>query len=57
MADDTRDARTDLNAPVFLAWGIPMEARDGDFDDATLWFTAGASLLVWTAVALLLTLA
>jgi hypothetical protein len=57
MADDTRDARTDLRAPVFLAWGMPMETREVDFDDSALWFTAGASLLAWTAVALLLTLA
>lgn len=56
MADDRREVRNDLHAPVFLAWGMPAETHEGEFDDMALWFTAGASLLVWTAVALLLTL-
>jgi hypothetical protein len=55
MPTDTRDARADT-APVFLAWGMPtIEAQDGFFADAALWLTGGASLVLWTALALLLT--
>ncbi len=56
MADERRAIRID-NAPLSLGWGMPAEIREADFDDFTLWFTAGASLLLWTAVAWLLTLA
>lgn len=56
MGNDTDDVRHDP-APVFLAWGMPMEARDGLLDGATLWLTGGATLLLWTALALLLTTA
>ena len=53
MASDTREMRTET-AQVFLAWGMPVEA-EGFFGDATLWLTGGVSLLLWTALALLLT--
>jgi hypothetical protein len=54
MHDDNREARVEA-APVFMAWGLPMETREGGFEAATLWLTGGASLLLWTAIALLLT--
>lgn len=54
MANDTDDVR-DEPAPVFMAWGMAVEARDGLLDDGTLWLAGGAALLLWTALALLLT--
>lgn len=56
MANDTRDVQAEP-APVFLAWGMPMEAREDFLDGPALWLTGGVSLLLWTAVALLLTAA
>lgn len=52
--DDSRETRAEA-APVFLAWGMPVETRDTPFEAATWWVTGGASLLLWTALALLLT--
>ena len=55
MPIDSREERAD-SAPVFLAWGMPMaEAHEGFFDGTAMWLTGGVSLLVWTAIALLLT--
>jgi hypothetical protein len=56
MPNETQDVRTEP-PPVFLAWGMPTEAPEGWFDGPALWLTGGVSLLVWTAVALLLTAA
>ena len=53
MAHDTREMTAD--APVFMAWGMPMEAREDFLDGPALWLTGGVSLLLWTAFALLLT--
>jgi hypothetical protein len=55
MANGTEDKRS--STPVILGWGMPAEAREGFFDDAALWLTGGVSLLLWTALALLLTTA
>ena len=55
MQDDTRERRAEA-AAVFLAWGIPsVEAPDGAFDNAVVWLTGGAVLLLWTGISLLLT--
>jgi len=54
MAHDTREMNADP-APVFMAWGMPMEAREDFLDGPALWLTGGVSLLLWTAFALLLT--
>jgi hypothetical protein len=54
MADDTREFQSEP-APVFLAWGMPMEAREDFLDGPAMWLTGGVTLLLWTAVALLLT--
>lgn len=53
---DTHEGRAE-SAPVFLAWGMPaaIEAHDGFFSGPALWLTGGATLLLWTAIALLLT--
>lgn len=56
MANDGDDGRGEVQQ-VFLAWGMPVEAREGILDDTGLWLTAGATVLVWTALALLLTVA
>ena len=53
MLDD-REARAEA-APLYLSGGMPLEAAPGAFEGATLWLTGGASLLLWTAIALLLT--
>jgi hypothetical protein len=55
MPTDTRDTRADA-ASVFLAWGMPSgESQDDMFANAVWWMGGGASLLVWTALALVLT--
>ena len=54
MADNNRDVPTET-APVFLAWGMPVEAREDFLDGPALWLTGGVSLLLWTAIAVLLT--
>ena len=52
MGDDTRESRAD---PAILAWGLPAEAQDFDLVDVGSWLAGGACLLLWTAVAMLLT--
>ena len=54
MQQSTRQARAEAVA-VFLPWGPPMDARASPSGEAALWLTGGASLLLWTALALLLT--
>jgi hypothetical protein len=54
MPKDTREVRAE-GAPVVLAWGMPSETREGAFPDVSLWLSGAASLLLWTAIALLLT--
>jgi hypothetical protein len=55
MPNDSRELRTDA-AQVFLAWGMPStEVREDLFGSAVWWLTGGASLLVWTGLALVLT--
>ena len=54
MRNESDDMHDEPN-PVFLAWGMPMEARDSLLDEPTLWLTAGVTLVLWTGLALLLT--
>jgi hypothetical protein len=54
MPKDTREVRAE-GTPVVLAWGMPSETREGAFPDVSLWLSGAASLLLWTAIALLLT--
>lgn len=54
MQQQTRQARAEA-AAVFFPWGPPMDARASPSGSATLWLTGGASLLLWTAIALVLT--
>ena len=53
MANDPRVVRSE-NTPIILAWGIPSEAEDA-MADAAWWLTGGMSLLLWTALVMLLT--
>jgi len=53
MANDPRAVRTE-NTPIILAWGMPYEA-EGPLTDATLWLSGGLTLLLWTALVLVLT--
>jgi hypothetical protein len=43
-------------APILLAWGLPSGDLPESFGEGVAWWaTAGASLLAWTALALVLT--
>jgi hypothetical protein len=54
MPNDSRDPRAE-SLPLLLPWGLPgTEAREDPRDAALLWLTGGAALVLWTAVALLL---
>lgn len=55
MRNDSDDGHAEPE--VFLAWGMPMEARASVLDEPALWLTAGVTLLLWTGLALLLTAA
>ena len=54
MPNDHREARAE-SIQVLLPWGTPLAERDNGFAGAVFWLAGGASLLLWTAVALLLT--
>jgi hypothetical protein len=49
-----REARAET-LPTLLPWGTPLAERDEAFGGPGFWLAGGASLLLWTAVALLLT--
>lgn len=55
MPTDTRDLRSDSMTVNIPGWGGAAEPSDGDLAGAGLWLTGGASLLAWTALAVLLT--
>ncbi|HET8747680.1 MAG TPA: hypothetical protein VFM98_18925 [Ramlibacter sp.] len=40
---------------MLMPWGVPLPERDDGYGGAAFWLAGGASLLLWTAVALLLT--
>jgi hypothetical protein len=40
---------------AFLPWGMPPAQALEEMQGTVLWFGAGAALVLWTAVALLLT--
>jgi hypothetical protein len=54
MTKDVREARAE-SIQVLMPWGSPLSERDEDAAGAAFWLAGGASLLLWTAVALLLT--
>jgi hypothetical protein len=54
MPDENREARAET-MQMLLPWGTPSAERDEAAAGAAFWLTGGASLLVWTALALLLT--
>lgn len=53
MPQESRESRID--SPLQLATGPRPEAREGLPAEPTFWLSAGASLLLWTALAMLLT--
>jgi hypothetical protein len=55
MPNDNHESRAE-NLQVLLPWGMPLSERDDPAGPA-FWLAGGASLLLWTAVALLLTAA
>jgi len=54
MPPERREARAET-LPTLLPWGTPLSERDDGFGGPAFWLAGGASLLLWTAVALLLT--
>lgn len=55
MPDTNREGRADP-PPTLLAWGLPInDARESGAEAAAVWLTGGAGLLLWTALAFLLT--
>lgn len=55
MPHESREARADAH-PLVLPWGMPTtDVREDLAGAAGLWLTGGAALLLWTALALLLT--
>lgn len=55
MANDHREERAE-SSPVSLAWGVhAIEAPDLEADGLPLWLAGGACVLLWTAIAMLLT--
>ena len=54
METDSREARTEA-LPAAVIQGATADARENLREEAAFWFTGGASLLLWTAFALLLT--
>lgn len=55
MPNDAREARAD-NIQFLLPWGLPSaEAADDFLGSAAMWLTGGVTLVLWTALAMLLT--
>lgn len=55
MPNDTSEVRSEA-APVHLAWGVhAIDAPEVGSGTGPLWLAGGACLLLWTALALLLT--
>lgn len=53
MSNEARQARTEA-MELLLPWGSPLAEGEDESGAATLWLAGGASLMLWTAVALLL---
>jgi hypothetical protein len=56
MQNNQDEGRTQI-APCLLACAASTESQESFLEGAGWWLTAGASLLLWTAVALVLTTA
>ena len=54
MRNPPQEVRAE-SIPLLLPWGTPLAERDDAFGRAVFWMAGGASLLLWTGVALLLT--
>jgi|KBSSwiStaDraftv2_1062776.scaffolds.fasta_scaffold1436154_1 hypothetical protein len=54
MRNQPQEARAE-SIQLLLPWGTPLAERDDGPGRAVFWMAGGASLLLWTAVALLLT--
>jgi hypothetical protein len=54
MPKESRQARADT-MQVLFPWGTPVPEGEDGAGAAALWLAGGASLLLWTALALLLT--
>ena len=56
MPKEPREARAET-IQFLLPWGSPAADRDDAAGATAFWLAGGASLLLWTAVAVLLTAA
>ena len=57
MPETHREGRTEIPTTM-LAWGLPSsDAPESGVEAAAVWLTGGAGLLLWTALAFLLTTA
>jgi hypothetical protein len=54
MPNDSREARAET-LQLLLPWGSPLSDREDGLGGPAFWLAGGASLVLWTAVALLLT--
>ena len=55
MPETQREGRTETPTTM-MAWGLPSnESPDNGIEAAAVWLTGGAGLLLWTALAFLLT--
>jgi hypothetical protein len=54
MPKESRQAHADT-LQLLLPWGTPLPEGEDGSGAAALWLAGGASLLLWTGVALLLT--
>ncbi|GAB3654754.1 hypothetical protein [Ramlibacter alkalitolerans] len=54
MPHDSREARAET-LQVLMPWGSPLAEGEDPVAATAFWLAGGASLLLWTAVALLLT--
>ena len=55
MPDTSRESRFET-PPTMLAWGLPSnDAHESGIEAAAVWVTGGVGLLLWTALAFLLT--
>ena len=54
MPKDSREARAET-IQMLLPWGTPLTEREDAFAGPGFWLAGGATLLVWTVLAFVLT--
>lgn len=54
MRNESREARAEV-IEVLMPWGTPVPDAEDALGAAALWLAGGASLVLWTAIAVMLT--